>query len=95
MMLCDNYRAVTLLCTTYKILENILYTKLVSHAEERIGEYQGGLQRGRSTVDQIFTMRQILEKCWEQNMMYLIYLLIFKQDVTLCGERKYGVKCIN
>ena len=53
------------------------------------------LQRGRLTVDQIFTMRQILETCWEQNMMYLIYLLIFKQDMTLYGERKNGVKCIN
>jgi hypothetical protein len=94
-MLCDNYRTVTLLCTTYKILANIFYAKLVSYAEKNIGEYQGGLQRGRSTVDQIFTMRQILEKCWEQNMMYLIYLLIFKQDMTLSEERKYGVKCIN
>jgi hypothetical protein len=26
-MMCDNYRAVTLLCTTYKILENILYVR--------------------------------------------------------------------
>jgi len=95
MMLCYNYREVTLLRTTYKNLANILYAKLVPYAEKKIGEYQGGLQRGRSTVDQIFAMRQILEKCWEQNMMYLIYLLIFKHDVTLYGERKYGVKCIN
>jgi len=28
-MMCDNYRAVTLPCTTYKILVNILYVKLV------------------------------------------------------------------
>jgi len=32
-----------------------------------IGEYQGCCQRGRPTVDQIFTMRQILEKCRELN----------------------------
>jgi len=38
----DNYRAVTLLCTTYKILANILYVKLVPYAEEIIGEYRGG-----------------------------------------------------
>jgi hypothetical protein len=37
----DNYRAVTLLCTTYKILANILYVKLVPYAEELIEEYQG------------------------------------------------------
>jgi len=38
-MMCDNYRAVTLLCTTYKILANILYVKYVPYAEEVIGEY--------------------------------------------------------
>jgi hypothetical protein len=32
-----------------------------------IGEYQGCSQRGRPTVDQIFTMRQIMEKCRELN----------------------------
>jgi len=39
-MMCDNYRAVTLLCTTYKVLENILYLKLLPGAEEIIREYQ-------------------------------------------------------
>ena len=41
-MMCDNYRAVTLLCTTYEILANILYVKLVPYSEEIISEYQGG-----------------------------------------------------
>jgi hypothetical protein len=40
-MICDNYRGVTLLCTTYKIMANVLYVKLVPFAEEIIGEYQG------------------------------------------------------
>ena len=52
----------------YKILENILYLKLVPYAEEIIGEYQGGFWRGRSTVVQIFSMRQTLGNCWEQNI---------------------------
>jgi len=33
-MMCDNYRADPLLCTTYKLLANILYVKLVPYAEE-------------------------------------------------------------
>jgi hypothetical protein len=41
-MMCDNYGAVTSLCTTYKILANILFVKLVPYAEEITGEYQGG-----------------------------------------------------
>jgi hypothetical protein len=74
-MICENYRAVTLLCMTYKILANILYSKLVPYAEEIMGEYQGGFQRERSTVDQIFMMRQIMEKCWEQNIdVYYLFI---------------------
>jgi hypothetical protein len=40
-MICDTNRAVTLLGTTYKILANILYVKLVSYAQEIIEENKG------------------------------------------------------
>ena len=82
-MMCDNYRARILMFATYKILTNILYVKLVQYGEEIIGEYQGGFQKGRSTVDQIFTMRQMLEVCWEQNI-HVHHLFI---DMTLYGYR--------
>jgi hypothetical protein len=39
--MCDNYRAVRLLLTRYRILANILYVRLAPYAEEIIGEYQG------------------------------------------------------
>jgi len=35
-MKCDNYSAVTLICTAYKILANMLYVQLVTYAEEII-----------------------------------------------------------
>jgi hypothetical protein len=56
--------------------------KLLPYAEEIIGKYQGGFQRVRSTVDHTFTMRQILQKCWEQNI-FVHCLLIFKHHITL------------
>ena len=92
-MMCHNYRAGTLLCTIFKILANILYVKLVPYAEE-ITKYQGGFQRGKSTFDQLFTTRHIMEKCCDENKD-VHRLLIFKQHMTLNGGRKYGVKCIN
>jgi hypothetical protein len=66
-MICDNYRAVTLLCTTYKILANILYLKLCS--EEIIRESHGGFfeREGQLSI-KCFTVRQILEEWWEQNI---------------------------
>jgi hypothetical protein len=65
-MMCDTYRAATLLCTMFTILANILYVKLLSFAEERI-EYRVVFRMVRSSLDKMFTMIQILEKCWEQN----------------------------
>jgi sorting nexin-29 len=40
---------------------------LTPYADEIIGDHQCGLRRNRSTTDQIFCIRQILEKKWEYN----------------------------
>jgi len=36
---CNNYRGISLLPTTYKILSNILFSRLTPYAEEIIGEH--------------------------------------------------------
>jgi hypothetical protein len=92
-MMCDNYRAVALLCTTYTVLENILYLKLLPCAEEIIGEYQRGFQRGRSTADQIFTVSQILGNCWERNIVVHHLCIDFQAAHDAVWREEYGVKC--
>jgi len=52
---------------TYKILSNILLSRLTPYAEETTGDHQCGFRRNRSTTDHIFCIRQILEKKWEYN----------------------------
>ena len=64
---CNNYRGIFLLPTTYKILSNILLSRLIPYAKEIIGDYQCGFRRNRSTTDHIFCTRQVLEKKWEYN----------------------------
>ena len=59
---CNNHRGISLLPTTYKILSSILLSRLISYAEEVIGDHQCGLRRNRSTIDHIFCIRQLLEK---------------------------------
>ena len=61
----NNYRGISLLPTTYKILSNILLSRLIPYAEEVIGDHQCGFRRNSSTTDHIFCIRQILEKKWE------------------------------
>ena len=62
---CNNYGGISLLPTTYKILSNILFSRLIPYAKEIIGDQQCGFRRNRSTIDHIFCIRQILEKKWE------------------------------
>ena len=59
---CSNYRGISLLPTTYKILFNILLSRLIPYVKEIIGDHQCGFRHNRSTIDHIFCIRQILEK---------------------------------
>jgi hypothetical protein len=63
---CSNYRGISLLSTSYKILSNILLSRLILYADELIGDHRCGF-RCNTLTDQIFYIRQILEKKWECN----------------------------
>jgi hypothetical protein len=65
----NNYRGITLLSTAYKILSNIFLARLTPYVNGVIEDHECGFRRNRSTMDQIFYIRQILEKKWEYNGM--------------------------
>ena len=65
---CKNYRGISLLCTGYKILTTDLNNRLKKHTDHIIGEYQAGFRTGKLTIDQIFTVKNLLEKAWEHNV---------------------------
>jgi hypothetical protein len=67
-MQCANCRGITLLNTTFKVFSKILYTQLLLYAEKVIGNYQCGFRHGKSTIDQVYTLQQILEKTGEYNI---------------------------
>jgi hypothetical protein len=57
---CSNYQGISLLSTSYKILSNILLSRLISYADEMIGDHKCGFRRNRSTTHQNFYIRQIM-----------------------------------
>jgi len=59
---CNNYRGMSLLPTTYKILSNILLLRLIQYAEEVIGYHQRGFRHNNSTTDHMLCICEILEK---------------------------------
>ena len=65
---CTNYTPLTLLNVAYKIFAIILNQRLVDIVDTELGDYQTGFRPNRSTIDNIFMIRQIIEKCYEYNV---------------------------
>ena len=64
--ICGNSRGVTLLSNAGKGLARVMLTRLIHHVSENIlPESQCGFRREQSTVDMIFVIRQLQEKCKE------------------------------
>lgn len=71
---CNNYRGTVLLNVAYKIFTNLILSRIKETAEGLVGDYQGGFRLGRSATDQIFIVRQLLQKNWEfKNEMHLYF----------------------
>ena len=64
---CSNYRGISPLTNTYKILSNILLPRLTLHTEKIIRDHQCGFLHNMSTTAHIFCIHQLLEKKWEYN----------------------------
>jgi hypothetical protein len=80
------------LSTTYKILSNILLSRLTPYAEEIIGDHQCEFRRNRSTTDHIFSIHQIREKKWEYNeAVHQLFIDIKKAYDSVRWEVLYNI----
>jgi hypothetical protein len=86
----SNYRMISLLSTSYKILSNILLSRLSPYVDEIIGDHQCGFRCKRSTTDQIFCICQILEKKWEYNETVHQLFIDFKKLEGKYSTRVWG-----
>jgi hypothetical protein len=70
---CSNYRGLSLLSTSYKILLNILLARLTPYADEIMGDHQCGFPHNTPT-DQISYIRQTMENNGSTMAQYISYL---------------------
>ena len=80
---CNNYRPISLTSQTAKILTKILLDRLKSLTNHILGEYQASFRKDRSTIDQIFSTRQMMEKYIEFAKELLLLFIDFKQAFYL------------
>ena len=78
--------------TTYKILSNILLSRLTSYTEEIIRDRQCGFRRSRSTTGHIFFIRQILEKKLKYNeAVHCLFIDFMKAYDSIRREVLYNI----
>jgi hypothetical protein len=64
------------------------------YVEKETGIHQYGFHQGKSTIDQMFAPRQILEKCREFSTLCKTLITPVLLDLVLKENRRTNVKCI-
>ena len=76
---CNNYRGISLLSIIRKVFAHMVLMRLQVLAERVYTESQCGFRAERSTVDMIFSVPQLQEKCREQQMpLYIAFIDLMK-----------------
>jgi len=85
---CENYRGISLLNAIYKIYSRVINNRLKSITEAIIGEEQHGFRKGRSTNDNVFIIKQIIEKRREFNLETHIAFIDFEKAFDRVDRNK-------
>lgn len=93
---CNSYCGISLLSIVGKLFSRVILYKLQQLANRIYPESQCGFRGGRSTVDMIFTLRQVQEQCREQNTsLYIAFVDLNKAFDTVSREGLYSaLQCI-
>ena len=97
---CANYRGISLLSIAGKVFAKILNDRVRCLTENRLLEEEAGFRSGRGCIDQIFIIRQLMEKYLEKDKkMYAAFIdmekaydKVWRTDfwVTLKGYKVRG-----
>ena len=72
---CNNYRFISLFSIVDKTFACVILNRLQKLAERVYPEAQCGFRRARSTIDMLFSLRQLLEKCRQQQVpLYIAFI---------------------
>lgn len=87
----ENYRWISLLCSAYKILAEVLKKKLEGEVEEKelLPKSQAGFRRERGTIDNIFVVNHIVQRDAEENNKK-IYAFFMEQPLITWQEISCG-----
>ena len=89
---CNNHRGISLLGVAGKAFARVVLPRLQKLAERVYPESQCGFRSKRSTTDMIFSVRQLQEKCNEQNVpLYIAFIDLTKAFDLVSREGLFAI----
>jgi len=95
---CSNYRTISLINHTGKVLLIVLLNRLKNHLDPYLSEEQAGFRKDRSTVHQILTLRLLAEKAKRQGKKIYNCFIDFQKafdtiqhKIIWAMQKSYGV----
>ena len=89
---CDNYRGIALLSVPGKVLCKVIQNRLKKVAESTLRENQCGFRGNRGCIDQLFTLRLLMEKAREfHSPLYLCFIDLKKAYDSVNREALWAV----
>jgi hypothetical protein len=82
-----------LLNIAYKMYAILLNNRLSEIIENILGDFQMGFRPNRSTIDNIFMIRQIFEKCYEYNIQLHNIFVDYSQAFDSVNRNK-SIECL-
>jgi len=64
---CGNWRGITLISVVAKVMGRVIIKRIAGGVDKKLRSEQAGFRRGRSTTQQIFVLRNIVEQAIEWN----------------------------
>ena len=95
---CKNYREISLMSVVGKVLNKIILLRLQGIVDATVKDQQAGFRKDRSCIDNIATLRIIIEQSIEWNTSLNINFVYFQKAfdnldrrVLWCLMRHYGI----
>ena len=90
-----NYRGITLLNVVGKLYSRVINNRLLKHLElnHLLHEGQGGFRMGRSCIDNIFSLSELIQGRIREGKSTFAFFLTLRKPMTQYGGMGCGTKC--
>ena len=95
LQLCQNYRTISLISYSSKVMLKVILNRLKPQAEEIIiiAEEQAGFRAGRSIQNRSSTSENCMKSTSNTSRIFTMSSLISKKPLTEYGTQPYGPPC--